>query len=48
MLGRVSRTADNLGQTFQHMRRSQEAVTTHQEAVAIYRETGNRFGEVQG
>ncbi len=35
----------NLGIALQEVRRFEEAITAHQEAAAIYRETGDRYRE---
>ena len=36
---------NNLGVTLRQVRRFEEAITAHQDAAAIYRETGDRHGE---
>lgn len=36
---------NNLGLALRQVRRFEEAITAHQEAAAIYRETGDRHGE---
>ena len=37
---------NNLGLALVEVRRFEEAITAHQDAAAIYRETGDRYGEV--
>ena len=36
---------NNLGVALQEVRRFEEAITAHQDAVGIFRETGDRHGE---
>ena len=36
---------NNLGNALQQVRRFDEAITAHQDAAAIFRETGDRYGE---